>query len=952
MRQKIRSWLSPPDPWTNYNTARKAHHPGTATWFIQGDTFGKWKSTGSLLWVNGLRAHFSSLSLHTADSFRFIAGSGKTILSYVLLEASFNRCTHVTTSSTIIKDIQDMCPTGLAILAIFYFHFGDTTKQDARNLLSTVLVQLCSQSDKFSQVLSSIYLSHGDGSREPSIDTLLECLKTILALQGQAPIYIVVDALDECPNSSGLRTQRQEVLEIVTELIDLKLPHLHFCVTSQPEIDILRAFDPLEPYNVSLHNQDGQIKDLADYVKSVVGSDATMQDWPAKVKELVIDTLAKKAGGMYVILILTASIPFSCPDFRFRWAYCQLETLRQCPLRYISSTLDELPETLDETYERILQGIPKKMQNDAHCIFQWLTVSSRPLRVDEVAEVFAINFDEEMSGIPNFEPSWRDPNSERAVLSACSTLVTIVDDPGWPRKIVQFSHFSVKEYLTSGRIANAKHVSRFHIHPKLAHTLFAKACLSVLFQLDCSIDEAKIKKNFPLAGYAAQHWAKHARFEDVSSNIRDGMDLLFEKDKRHFAAWVQVYDMDQYFTEHRDIPGHLHPGPLYYAASCGLRGLVERLLTAHPQYLNAEGGIFKTPLNAALYRGHLNIALFLLERGADTEIVSGDGHTALYIASSRGYADAVRSLIDRGANPNAICKDYQGDYGHYGEEVKWTPLHGAIYNKRRDIAILLLECGADTEIPSSLGQTALYIASSRGYADIVQSLIDHGADLNAKCQDCVEGDIDVEWAPLHAAIDNKHRGTILRLLEGGADTETRCNWDMTALFMASSRECADTVRQLIIHGADLCAECKSLDVNNNLAKMTPLHEALCHKNLPNSKVLLEHGANPSAPDELGRTPLYVATHRGEITAVELLLKYGADVGVRDERGWTPLHVAAYYRELRIVVVLLDHGAHPHAQTYNGETPIQLANAIPDWELKEEDRAQIVRLLSERISEGM
>ena len=201
-----------------------------------------------------------------------------------------------------------MCRTGLAILAIFYFHFGDTTKQDARNLLSSVLFQLCSQSDQFSPGLSSVYLSHGNGSQEPSIDSLLECLKTLLSLQGQAPLYIVVDALDECPNSSGLPTQRQEVLQILKELIDLKLPHLHFCVTSRPEIDIRGAFDPLNPYNVLLHNQAGQIKDLAEYVKGVVGSDATMRTWPVKVKDLVIDTLAQKGGGMYVIVVLTPSI--------------------------------------------------------------------------------------------------------------------------------------------------------------------------------------------------------------------------------------------------------------------------------------------------------------------------------------------------------------------------------------------------------------------------------------------------------------------------------------------------------------------------------------------------------------------------------------------------------------------------------------------------------------------
>ena len=214
------------------------------------------------------------------------------------LKLFFLQSTHVAGSSSIIKDIQDICQTGLASLVIFYFHFGDTTKQDARNLLSSVLFQLCSQSEKISQVISSIYSSHGNGSREPSIDTLLDCLKQILALLGQGSLYIVMDALDECPVSSGLRTQRQEVLEILMELIDLKLPHVHFCVTSRPEIDIRKAFDPLDPYNVSLHNQNGQIKDLAKYVKSVVYSDSKMQDWPAKVKELVIDTLAERGGGM------------------------------------------------------------------------------------------------------------------------------------------------------------------------------------------------------------------------------------------------------------------------------------------------------------------------------------------------------------------------------------------------------------------------------------------------------------------------------------------------------------------------------------------------------------------------------------------------------------------------------------------------------------------------------
>ena len=191
-----------------------------------------------------------------------------------------------------------MCRTGLAALAFFYFDFRDVGKQDARIFLSSLLIQLCQQSHKFTEVISARYSTHGNGSQQPSEDALMECLKDMLTLPGQGEIYIVVDALDECPNISGYPTPREQVLVIMQELIDLHLPHLHFCITSRPEVDIRDALEPLADHNVSLHDQAGQKQDIFDYIKSTIFSDPKMARWREEDRQLVLKILTEKVGGM------------------------------------------------------------------------------------------------------------------------------------------------------------------------------------------------------------------------------------------------------------------------------------------------------------------------------------------------------------------------------------------------------------------------------------------------------------------------------------------------------------------------------------------------------------------------------------------------------------------------------------------------------------------------------
>ena len=204
-------------------------------------------------------------------------------------------------SSTIIQEVRDVCQTGLATLAFFYFDFRDSAKQDTRNLLSSLLIQLSQQSDKFSGLISTHYSTHGNVFQQPSENVLLECLKDMLRLPGQGEIYIVVDALDECPNFSGYPTPREQVLTILQEIVELRLPHVHFCIMNRPEVNIRDALRVLAVHNVSLHEQAGKFQDISDYIKSVVYSDPKMRRWREDDKQLVTKILTKKAGGMKAI---------------------------------------------------------------------------------------------------------------------------------------------------------------------------------------------------------------------------------------------------------------------------------------------------------------------------------------------------------------------------------------------------------------------------------------------------------------------------------------------------------------------------------------------------------------------------------------------------------------------------------------------------------------------------
>ena len=410
--------------------------------------------------------------------------------------------------------------------------------------------------------------------------------------------------------------------------------------------------------------------------------------------------------------------------------FCQLETLRHCLPPSVRRTLDELPESLDETYERIIKEIKKPNRDHALRILQCLVVAIQPLKVEELAEVLAVDFDDS-EGVPKLNTNWRWEDQEQALLSSCSSLIAIVEAYG--SRIVQFSHFSVKEFLTSTRLATSSGgVSRYHIALEPAHVILSQACMSTLLRSDDRVEQREFRHNFPLARYAAKHWVAHVQIGKASSCLRKAMESLFDPDKPYFEAWLQLHDIDT------DPPGttfHLfaprsksQAAPLYYAALCGFQDLVEHLIANHAEDVNATGGFYVAPLIAALKAGHFQTGKFLHDNGAHPNVTGYGGRTPLHGAAGHGDFEMVQVLLEYEADVNA--RSIEGE----------TPLHFASegWSRRPNldlllskVARLLLEHGAEVNARRDDRSTALHIAVRDKKVEVVRVLLEHDADVGA-----------------------------------------------------------------------------------------------------------------------------------------------------------------------------------------------------------------------------
>jgi ankyrin repeat protein len=636
--------------------------------------------------------------------------------------------------------------------------------------------------------------------------------------------------------------------------------------------------------------------------------------------------------------------------------FCQLEVLRHCLPASIRQTLDQLPESLDETYLSVLRKIPEANQAHAHRMLQCLMVAFRPLSVEELAELLVFEFDEAQGGIPKYRAAWRLDDQTQAVLSTCSSLVTIIGERWTNRQIVQFSHFSVKEFLISNRLGD---FSRYHIRPVSAHAILTQACLGSLLRLENHIDSVK---HFPLAQYAAQYWVWHARFEDVASRVKHGMEILFDPDKPYFATWIGLFDIDKPILLFSNLRISSRPNPntnpLYYSVLCGFYDLVKHLAIKYPQQVNAICGQYRYPLFAALSQGRIDVVELLLEHGANINSRATTGETILlevllqstsqprrtgwsppHLVKYGGPLEVAQKLVRHNADINSqdgdgrtplhMLSESRIDDGgilslalvllKHGAEVNprdknnQTPLHLAVRWGRFRLTEILLEHGADPEAEDINGKTALHMLSDNRIDDVKLTLLllKHGAEVNPRDKN--------NQTPLHLAVRRGRFRLTEILLEHGADPKEEDINGKTALHMLSENRIDDVKLTLLLlkHGPEV----NTRDKNNQ----TPLHLAVRWGRFRLAEILLEHGADPKAEDISGKTTLHMLSESGidDVKLTLLSLKHGPEVNTRDKNNQTPLHLAVKWDRFRLAEILLEHGADTNAEDNNGKTVLHI-----------------------------
>ncbi|KAL3439836.1 Pfs, NACHT and ankyrin domain protein [Aspergillus insuetus] len=499
-----------------------------------------------------------------------IPGCGKTILS-----------------ATIIEYLQQQQLSSSNVGIYFFFDFTDLNKQTLDKLLRSLVLQLYSKCENSRPILEELLLACEAGRKQPAYGSLLTTFIEMICQVKK--LQIIIDALDEC-------TTKEELLSWMEDLVNRGYPGLHLLATSRKEEAI-----------------ESRLKrwlkcDIRTYVHENLRSDLRFERWRSQplVQNEIETELVGKACGM------------------FRWAACQLDILQKClDLQMVRDTLRSLPETLQETYARVLAGIDEHYRQYAIRLLQFLTYSTGSLKIQEAVDIIAVD----LSRKPSFDPNLRMPKPQEIAV-ICSSLVSLVsykDKRGRMVMELHLAHFSVLQYLRSQPIV--------------------KVCLAYLTNVDKKGPIREIEADFPLAEYSAEAWVHHAKLVETEDDVQESILKFFLGHERHYSAWARIYSRDSMFTR-RDKA--VAASPLYYASLADLKCIVHRLLEEGAD-INANGGGQGTALQADSSGGYRTIVQLLLEKGANIDAQDDLSGNALQAATAGGHDDVVQLLIKKGA---------------------------------------------------------------------------------------------------------------------------------------------------------------------------------------------------------------------------------------------------------------------------------------------------------------
>ncbi|KAK1254875.1 hypothetical protein MKX08_008870 [Trichoderma sp. CBMAI-0020] len=855
-------WLCDIDPSSIYNAARDKHEDGTCGWLVQdSDKFKTWEEgKGSLLWLHG-------------------------------------------------KDRHDSKPS--TALAYFYFSFSDTQKQNVDGMLASLIKQVGSrQLNK--QLLQRLgeYMTKG---QRPDAKTLREIL--ISSLSRFSDVYVVIDALDECP---VLNERRERLLESLDYILANTPDSLHVFLTSRKEPDIdAQIRDHLsKPWKIEidlLAHQEILNRDICHYIDSKLAT-KKFKSWPESMKMKARESLLGKADSM------------------FQYIQCQFEILQRLSSESeIYEALQKLPKGLDATYDRILESIDADFKERVINSIKWLAFSQRTLMLEELSEIFIIRLNGDIAINENdrlFSP-------EDILEYFSGLIITQKRERGYrtgTRAIdevteVRLVHFSLKEYFISTRIV--ERAPAFAFTDVEAHISIARACLVYLKQF--SHDIAKCTSHYGLSGlqeYTTDYWMIHLEEiprERWPAEWAQNIAIVFGFHSQSFLNQLRLERKLGY--DNNDFDNYIRLPPYCFTARLGLYRFTQMLLSQGPNAYATQEDLDVALQNAA-YGGNKEIINLFLERGADVDAECGKWGSALLAAAATGNLGALELLVESGAHVNMPSK-------------KGRCLLTSLNEKSTQCLNFLLDNGADIEMQGGDDGTAL--TSTLRNRDInlgrFELLLERNANANA-----LGGEF---YTPLQTACAYMmFHGTqhyVENLMERGADPNIRGGLYGTALQAACSdgsrlgkgkrTEMAISVIQLLIdHGAD---------VNLGGGKYGSAFNAVASwkssRAIQFMKLLYDNGAKINQPGDPDHgTTLHIACYKGSVEAVRWLLDKDVDVNAESGRFATPLQAAVAgttrsreYEVRKIVQLLMEKGARVNQQGGEYGTALQAAFANRD-----------------------